>query len=481
MPGSVLALSALEQAAAVRSGGVSARELVAASLAAIDRLDADVNAFVTVCAERALAEAERVRPGDGRPLAGVPIGIKDLGALTAGVRTTMGSWAMEDFVPAQDSAAVRRLREAGAIVVGKTNTPELGILPVTEPARFGPSRNPWDRSRTPGGSSGGSAAAVAAGMVALGHGGDGGGSLRIPASCCGLVGLKPSRGRVSPAPGGGDVAGLAVQGVLTRTVADTAAALDVLSGYEPGDPVWAPPPAQPFSSTLRRAPPRLRVAVATAAPAGWPVEPDCVRATEAAAGMLESLGHHVDAGAPDWADRRHMEQFMTVWTALVEASATAYVGLRGQALQLERFEPLTREMIQAARRLSSLDLLRAIDDLRVHARRVLRLWSDHDLLLTPTLARVAPPIGALRRREGESATDTLWKGAAFAPFTPLWNVTGQPAISLPLHQSAGGLPVGVQLVGPPAGEEMLLWVAAQLEAAAPWADRRPAVAPAGSA
>lgn len=472
MDGEPLSLTALEQAAAVRSGELSARELVDASLAAIERLDGGLNAWVTVCAERALAEADALAPGDPRPLAGVPVAIKDLTAFTEGVRTTMGMQAMEDWVPPQDSSTVRRLRRAGAIVVGKTNTPELGILPITEPARFGAARNPFDTARTPGGSSGGSAAAVGAGMVALAHGSDGGGSLRIPASCCGLVGLKPSRGRVSSAPSAGDVLGLGVEGVLTRTVADTAVALDLLAGYEPGDPHWAPPPSGSFAEAARGQPAALRVALATETPNGVAVDPECVEAAHAAARLLESLGHHVEEAAPE-TDERFIEAFLAVWTTGVEQGATGYLSLRGAGLDLDRVEPLTREMIEAARALSTLQLLRAIDALRRYSRRSVLFWSGYDVLLTPTLAKLPLPIGALWAPEGEPALATLLRSADFAPFTPAWNVTGQPAISLPLHSSSAGLPVGVQLVGPPAGEELLLALAAQLEEAAPWAERRP--------
>ena len=469
-----LYLPAIEQAAAIRSGELLANELMEATLAAIERLDPELNAFVTLCGERALEEARAVAPGDSRPLAGVPVAIKDLTALTEGVRTTMGMEAMEDWVPSHDSSTVRRLRRAGAIVVGKTSTPELGILPITEPARFGPTRNPWDRDRTPGGSSGGSGAAVAAGMVALAHGSDGGGSLRIPASCCGLVGLKPSRGRISLAPAAGDVLGLGTEGVLTRTVADTAAALDLLAGYEPGDPHWAPPPAAPFAAAARSEPAPLSVAYTTDAPNGAPVATECVEAVEAAARLLESLGHQVEEAAPE-PDERFIEAFLVVWTTGVEQGATGYLSLRGAELDIERVEPLTREMIMGARSLTTLELLRAIEHLRRSARRVVLFWSGFDVLLSPTLAQPPLPVGSLWAPAGEPAVGTLLRSAEFVPFTPLWNVTGQPAISLPLHVSADGLPIGVQLVGPPAGEELLLALSAQLEHAAPWAQRRPPV------
>src|SRR5204863_680106 len=263
----LMSKSALEQARLVRDGDVTARELVEASLSVIERLNGELNAFVTLCDERALDEANDIQQGDDRPLAGVPIAIKDLTQLTGGIRTTAGMRALEDWVPRRDSLIVSKLRSAGAIVVGKTNTPELGILPVTEPELHGPTRNPWDTSRTPGGSSGGTAAAVASGMVALGHANDGGGSIRIPAAACGLVGLKPSRGRVSLAPDSADAAaGLDIDGCLSRTVADTAEVLDIISGNEPGDTFLAPPPSAPFDEAPRRDPGSLRIAFTTEAP-----------------------------------------------------------------------------------------------------------------------------------------------------------------------------------------------------------------------
>src|SRR3954466_13234313 len=285
---------ATEQAELIRAGEVSSRELVEESLRAIEALNDELNAFVTLAADRALAEADAVQQGDDRPLAGVPIAIKDLIAWTEGIRTTNGMNAMGDWVPPQDSATVRKLRAAGAIVVGKTNTPEMGIPPVTEPERFGPCRNPYDPSHTPGGSSGGSGAAVASGMVSLAHGNDGGGSIRIPASCCGLVGLKPTRGRVSWAPDRtGGAIGLPTDGVLSRTVLDTAVALDLIHGYEPGDSFLVPPPSAPFAEAATRDPGKLPLRFTVEAPNGAPVDPDCQQAVRDAVELLGSLGHEI--------------------------------------------------------------------------------------------------------------------------------------------------------------------------------------------
>ena len=464
-----------ELAAAIREGDVSAREAVEAAFQSIERLNGDLNAFVTLCEQRALAEADAIEPGDSRPLAGVPIAIKDLIALTEGVRTTMGMNAMEEWVPSIDSALVRRLRAAGAIIVGKTNTPEMGILPVTEPQRFGPAHNPWDTSRTTGGSSGGSAAAVASGMVPVAHANDGGGSIRIPASCCGLVGLKPSRGRVSLAPEFSEFAGaVGIEGCVSRTVADTALILDVISGYEPGDPYWAPDPSAPFVEAVERKPGALRIAYATASPTGVPVHEDCAAAVVETAELLESLGHSVQE-APAFTDELYVENFIKIWTAGVADEVHTYGRLRGQPLDHEKLEPLTREMVNLADSWKAADYLGALDYLRRMSRQLVAAWGDLDILLTPTVTQPPLPIGALAPKEGEPALQWLLNAAEWVPLTPVWNVTGQPAISLPLVQSSAGLPIGVQLVGPPAGEELLLSLAAQLEEARPWIQRRPEV------
>src|SRR3954449_8611819 len=330
MAADYLTRPATEQAAAIRAGEVSARDLVEESLRAIVALNDDINAFVTTAAERALEEADAIEQGDDRPLAGVPIAVKDLIAMTEGIRTTQGMEAMGDWVPDQDSATVRKLRAAGAIVVGKTNTPELGILPVTEPQRFGATRNPWDTSRTPGGSSGGSAAAVASGMVALAHGNDGGGSIRIPASCCGLVGLKPSRGRVSWAPDWTEGAiGLPTDGVLSRNVLDTAVGLDVIHGYEPGDSFLVPPPSAPFAEAVGRDPGKLRIGFTVDAPNGASVFPECQQAVRDTASLLESLGHEVvEAELPR--DEGYVENFVKVGVGVPAPGAEGYVETFGK-------------------------------------------------------------------------------------------------------------------------------------------------------
>jgi amidase len=312
-------------------------------------------------------------------------------------------------------------------------------------------------------------------MVSIAHGNDGGGSIRIPASCCGLVGLKPSRGRVSWAPHLAELAsGFATDGVLTRTVRDSALGLDILAGYEPGDPYWAPDPSAPFVDAVSREPGSLRVAFTAESPNGVPVDQDCVAATRNAAALLESLGHQVQEIEIE-AEEAYVANFVTVWIAGTANEVDTWGRIAGRELDVEQLEPLSRQMYDMSLELSATDYLRALDWLHDYSRQLVRMWDGIDILLTPTLAKPPIEIGALQPQEGEPPIQMLMNSATWVPFTPVWNVTGQPAISLPLHQTEAGLPVGVQLVGPPANEEMLISLAAQVEAAQPWA-RRPAMA-----
>ncbi|HEV2075904.1 MAG TPA: amidase [Thermoleophilaceae bacterium] len=461
-----------ELAALIRGGEVAARELVGASLERIEALDPTLNAFTTLDAERALATAEAIEAGDDRPYAGVPIAIKDLGAPVEGIRLSMGTGLAGDYVPAYDAHLVRRIREAGFVIVGVTNTPEVGILPVTEPRRFGPARNPWDPGRTPGGSSGGAAAAVASGMVPVAHGSDGGGSIRIPAACCGLVGLKPARGRISMGPDVGDHL-LVTNGVLTRTVAETAAMLDLLAGYEPGDATWAPAPSEPFAERARREPGRLRIAVTTTPPIEAPVDPACAHAVSEAGELLASLGHEVEEIAPPWAGLDLLPAFAAVFGASV-AATVAYAGMVGGRKPTEEaVEALTWELYSRSRGLDTLGFTLALAQLQLQTRGIVSALRPYDAVLTPSLAERPVPIGEIDS-EAEDPAGTFARSGRFTPFTALFNATGQPAISLPLFQGEDGLPLGIQLAGRPAGEGPLLALAAQLEAARPWADRRPA-------
>lgn len=463
-----------ELAALVRSGELSARELVGVSLERIELLNPRVNAFADVFADDALAAADAVRPGDERPFAGVPIAIKTDRAI-AGKRLTCGSRFMGDYTPSYDHNVVRRLLAAGFIVVGTTTMPEWGILPVTEARLFGPTRNPWDPDRTPGGSSGGSAAAVAAGLVPLAHGADGGGSLRIPAACCGLVGLKPQRGRISLAPEVGH--SLLVQdGVLTRTVAETAALLDVLAGYELGDLAWAPPSSEPFALAASADPGRLRIAVTAAPP--FPdaeVDPACAGAARDAAALLASLGHElIEVADPPWGQAEDLELFTAVFGPAVCTSIAFAARLAGREPTADDVEPLSWELWQRCRALDSIEAERS--ELQTHgiARRVTSWAAGFDAVLTPALAQAPLPLGTIDPC-GENPWAAYQRSATFTPYTALFNLTGSPAIALPLFQREDGLPLAVQLVGQPAQEGRLLALAAQLEQARPWAGRRPPV------
>jgi amidase len=466
--------SAIELAGMVRSGEISARELVEASLERIEELNPALNAFVDIDAERALATADAVKPGDERPFAGVPTAIKN-NRPVQGLRLTYGCPLMAQNMCDYDHNVTRRLKEAGFVIVGTTTLPEYGILPVSEAQIFGPTRNPWDLERTPGGSSGGAAAAVASGMLPVAHGNDGGGSVRIPAACCGLVGLKPSRGRISAAPELGD-SSLGIDGMLTRTVADTAAILDVLAGYEPGDATWAPEPAEPFARSAAGDAGRLRIAATTLPPVpGTPVDPMCARAVGEAAELLRSLGHEVEEVDPPWQVDGLQELFGAVFSNHI-ALSIAYSGMvAGRTPSADDMEPMSWAIYSMIQRLNAVDGMGAAVRLQAVARRLVSFLLPYDALLTPALAERPLPLGTLDTSAPEPMA-TFTRSGLFTPFTPVFNATGQPGISVPLFEGEDGLPLGVQLVGRPAGEGPLLALAAQLEAARPWAERRPTVA-----
>lgn len=463
-------LTALEQGAAIRRGEIGVVELVEHYLGRVAKLSDTVGAFVTVTAEAALAaarDAERALAAgeETAPLFGVPTALKDL-TCTAGVRTTLGSAAFAGWVPDFDDFVVGRLREAGTISLGKTNTPEFGLPCYTEPEVAPPARTPWDLARSAGGSSGGAGAAVAAGLVPFAEGSDGGGSVRIPASVCGLVGLKSSRGRVSNGPVGADVTGLGCRGPLARTVADAAALLDAMAGSLPGDAFRVGGEVGGFLAAAR-SPAGRRVIGRTATPviADCTVHPDCLAAYERASELLAGLGHEVVDLALPLPDGL-VPDFETVWA--VSAAAAPL-----QPDQEEAARPLTRWLRERGRAVSGPAFLAALSRLRLAAREVVAVASSVDAVLTPTLASPPLPVGALRDDTDPAADFEAQK--RFTPFTAFVNMTGQPAISLPLHWTADGLPVGVQLIGHPAGEADLLRLAAGLEEAAPWAGRHPPV------
>jgi amidase len=462
-------LTALEQGAAVRRGDVSPLELVEHYA---DRAGSvEVGAFITTTHDLARDHARRLttllatagRPTHAGPLWGVPTAIKDLHP-TAGVRTTFGSAAYDDFVPDESDDLVLTVEAAGMPSLGKTNTPEFGSPCYTEPDVAPPAVTPWNTARTAGGSSGGAAAAVAAGLLPVAPGSDGGGSIRIPASCCGLVGLKPSRGRISGAPLYGDPVGLATPGTLARTVRDAAALLDVLAGRRVGDPYWAQPPSAPFLDACDREPGRLRVArCIEPIIAEVDVDPSSVTAWEDASRLLESLGHDVE-DVPVPIPPEAVADFETCW-AVLTALSPAPPGRE------DRLRPLTRWLSERGHAVSGPELGLAIGSLRQHAARALAALAAYDVVLTPTLARPPAMVGELRD-DADPARD-FEAQKAFTPWTSAWNVTGMPAVSLPLHWTDDGLPVGVMLAARPAEEELLLSLAAQVEAAAPWVDRRP--------
>ena len=447
--------SALDLAARVRAREVSPAELTALYLERIERLDPQLNAYVTVVDEPAA-------PREG-PFHGVPIPIKDLNE-TAGIRTTYSCKAFAQNVPNFDASVVRRIRDAGFTIIGKTNTPEFGTIAMTESELNGDCRNPWDTSRTPGGSSGGAAAAVAAGLAPVAHASDGGGSIRIPASCCGLFGLKPSRGRVSPAPFVSGSLGLGTSGPMARTVRDAAALLDVMTGNEPGDFYLAPPPERSFLAEADEAPGRLRIVLTTDPPTPVPVDPACAAAARAAAELLTELGHDVIDATPPWQTDEMIVHFIRIWQV---GPATAGVD------DLSLLEPINRMLAENARTTPSPQYVASVMWLQQLSRRVLAFWSDVDLVLTPTLALAPVPIGWTWEDADGDPYRAFASQTLFTPFTPLVNVTGQPAMSVPLTWTERGLPIGVQFIGRPFGEATLFRLAAQLEEARPWAGRRP--------
>jgi amidase len=466
-------LTALDQAAAIRAGEVSSAELVDHYLSRVERISEEVGAFVTVAEEQARERAaradKRIASGDDEPLPplfGVPTAFKDLNQ-TAGLRTTFGSAALADFVPEVSDEVVLRIENAGMIGLGKTSTPEFGSPCYTEPEVAPPSRTPYDLERMAGGSSGGSAAAVAAGLVPVAQGSDGGGSIRIPASCCGLFGLKPTRGRVSAGPVYGDPVGLGTNGPLARTVRDAAALLDVMAGPAVGDPYWAPPlpEGQTFLDACGRDPGRLRIArFSTPVIASAVVHPECLRAYDDATRLLTDLGHDVeeiDVPLPPEA----VPTFETCWWVLTTLSPVP----EGAE---DLLRPLTRWLRGRGREVSAPEFGLAVGELRRVAAGALRALAPYDAVLTPTLAQ--PPLRVGEIRDDADPARDFENQKAFTPFTSAWNLTGMPAASLPLHVTPEGLPVGVMLAARPAEEQLLLSLCAQVEAAAPWHHRRPA-------
>jgi amidase len=446
---------------------VTPRELLETAIACIEKVNPTLNAVVTPMYEQALSAAN-TPPIDG-PFAGVPFLLKDLLAFYAGVKMTLGSRLLQDFVPDHDSELVTRLKKAGLIIVGKTNTPEFGLLPTTEPHLFGACRNPWNTERTAGGSSGGSAAAVAAGMVPMAHANDGGGSIRIPASCCGLFGLKPTRARNPLGPDFGDImSGLVAEHAVTRSVRDSAALLDVTSGPDRGDPYWAPPPARPFLMEIGEDPGHLRIAFTAQTATGPTVHPDCVSAVQDAANLCADLGHEVVEAAPELNSELIAYAFTVIWSS--ECAST----LKLLNSKRDQVEPLTWALAEMGGQYSAADYLQALATLQRITRQVAEFFVDYDVWLTPTLAQPPVPLGTFDSPPDDPLQGFL-RATEFVPFTPICNITGQPAMSVPLYWNAENLPIGAHFIARFGDEATLFRLASQLEQARPWADRRPPV------
>jgi len=459
----------------VRKGEVQPLELIEAAIERIERWNPRLNAVVTPLFEQARAAAKEPLP-EG-PFRGVPFLLKDLGAGGAlgGVRMTMGTAFMSRFVPDHDSELVKRLKRSGLIILGKTNTPELGILPTTEPRFLGACRNPWNLSRTTGGSSGGSAAAVAAGLAPMAHANDGGGSIRIPASCCGLFGLKPTRARTPLGPDYGDLfSGLIADHAVTRSVRDSASLLDATSGPDVGDPYWAPPPERPFLQEVGQSPGKLRVAFTTKAVGDISVHADCIKAVQDAARLCASLGHEVEEASLDLPWEMISQSFTVLWSAGCAFVIDGLSFVTGKTPNPGEFEPLTWALYSMGKKQEASAYLLSLSLLQRFSREVARFFLRYDTLLTPTLSEPPLPLGSFDSPP-DNPLHGLRMAEKFVPFTPICNITGQPAMSIPLYWNAEGLPIGVHFVGRFGDEATLFRLAAQLEEACPWNKRFPSL------
>jgi len=465
-----LAQDAMGLAGLIARREVSAAEVLETALARAESINRKLNAIVH---SMAAAAREAVRDGaPAGPLGGVPFLLKDISAQARGVATAAGSRLMKDRLAAADSAIVAAYRRAGLVFFGKTNTPEFGLEPVTEPELFGPTLNPWDPTRTPGGSSGGSAAAVAGGIAPAAHASDGGGSIRIPASCCGLFGMKPSRGRVSMAPLDESWGGLSIQHVVTRSVRDSAALLDAVCAPVGGDPYWLEPPAEPFATHAAREPGALRIGFTTAALASDGIDPECAEAVREAARLCESLGHRVEEASLPGDPAAVSAAVGLIVAANIAAILDGEAARRGRPIVAGEVEDLTFGVYERGRQVAAPQYIQAIQAAHAYGRAVAPFFARYDVLLLSTLGR--PPVAkGWLRGEPPDLPGYNRRLFAFMPNTQAFNVTGQPAMSLPLGWSAEGLPIGVQFVGRPAGEASLFSLAGQIERAQPWTAKRP--------
>lgn len=470
-------LDATAQAELVRKKELKPIELVEAAIRRIEAVNPKLNAVIHPLFDFARKTASGPLP-DG-PFTGVPYLLKDLLASLGGAPIRMGSRSMKDYVATYDSELVARSKKAGLVIVGKTNTPELGILPTTEPLSFGPSRNPWNLAHTTGGSSGGSAAAVAAGMVPMAHANDGGGSIRIPASCCGLFGLKPTRARNPLGPDFGDIMhGFVCEHAVTRSVRDSARLLDATSGPDAGDPYAAPPPARPYADEVKRDPGRLRIAFSTQAPTGVEIHPDCIAAVAETAKLLRELGHEVVEATPALEGPGIAQSFLAVYSAQVAIDMANLSRALGRTLGPDDVEPLTFTLGELGRQVTATDYALAIQWLHGASRILGRFLIEYHAWLTPTLAGPPLPLGSFDPTP-DNPIAPMMRAAEWVPFTPIANFSGLPAMSVPLYWNAAGLPIGSHFFGRFGDEGTLFSLAAQLERARPWAKRRPPVFAAG--
>jgi amidase len=456
-------LDAMGQAELVHRKEATALELVDAAIARIESQNPRLNCLAAPMFEEARAVASRKLPSG--PLSGAPYLIKDLGQPCAGVRQTDGSKALAGYIADHDGGLVTRLRNAGLVIVGRATAPEFGNHSTTEAEVFGATRNPWDLERTAGGSSGGSAAAVAARMVPAASASDGAGSIRIPASCCGLFGLKPTRGRISFGPDAGEVlSGLAVEHAVTRSVRDSAALLDATSGPVAGDPYWPAPPVETFLSQVARDPAPMRIAWSARAPLGMPVDPECRKAVELTAKWLEELGHHLVEADPSYDEVVLLDPMVTIW-AVGNATDHDIVASRiGRAPRRDELEITTWELVERGRKVSAVELVRAVDLLHSATRSIAPFFEKYDAWLTPTLAQPPLPLGVLNQSYG--GADDWWEfDLSFNPWNSVANFTGNPAMSVPLAWSESDLPVGLLFTGRYGDESSLLRLAGQLERA----------------
>ena len=457
----------------VQAGEVEPIELVDTAVERIERLNPKLNAVVTPMYDLARASAAGDLP-DG-PFSGVPFLLSDLLAEYAGIRFTEASSFLKDFVPQHDSEMIARLKRAGLIIIGKTNTSEFGLLPTTESRLFGPCRNPWDPNRTPGGACGGAAAAVSSGMVPMAYANDGGGSIRIPASCCGLFGLKPTRARNPLGPEyGGLLFFLVSEHAVTRSVRDSAALLDATCGPDLGDSYWAPPRERPYVEEINREPGKLSIAFSEKPATNVSVHPDCVEAVQNAARLCADLGHEVVEASPTIDGEAVANHFGTLWS-IISAWGIDYWSRRLNRLPSEdQFEELTWALYQRGQKQTAVNYMNALHSLEKNTQSVARFFTTHDVWLTPTLNEPPLPLGSLKPADGQPLAG-WFRAGLFTTFTSLSNVTGQPAMSVPLYWNELGLPIGTQFTGRFGAEATLFRLAAQLEQASPWVDRRPPI------